>query len=151
MTPLDLLVIYGSVRTSRQGIKAARFILNECAGRGHDASLVDPAEERLPLLDKMYKEYPKGQAPEGLERLAGRIRKADAFIIVTGEYNHSIPPALSDLRCRGAEIYSAIAGVFFPIANAAANKGDVPLDDEAKKAIERTVSYAKRWFHTVDA
>jgi NAD(P)H-dependent FMN reductase len=97
MEPLELLVIYGSVRSDRQGIKAARFILSECAGRGHSVTLVDPVEERLPLLDRMYKEHAPGKAPDGLERLAGRIRKADAFIIVSGEYNHSIPPALSNL------------------------------------------------------
>jgi hypothetical protein len=34
MTPLDLLIIYGSVRRGRQAIKAARFILGECTARG---------------------------------------------------------------------------------------------------------------------
>jgi NAD(P)H-dependent FMN reductase len=105
MDSLDLLVIYGSVRRSRQGIKAARFILGECAGRGHRATLVDPLEENLPLLDRMYKEYPPGQAPEGLERLATRIKRADAFIIVAGEYNHSIPPALTNLLDHFLEEY----------------------------------------------
>jgi NAD(P)H-dependent FMN reductase len=65
--PLDLLIIYGSVRRDRQGIKAARFIAEECRGRGHNATLVDPLEVRLPLLDRMYKEYPAGQAPATLE------------------------------------------------------------------------------------
>ncbi len=60
MTPLDLLVIYGSTRHHRQGIKAARFILAECKARGHTATLVDPMELELPLLDKMYKEYELG-------------------------------------------------------------------------------------------
>jgi NAD(P)H-dependent FMN reductase len=105
MTPLEILVIYGSVRSHRQGIKAARYLVAECAGRGHRATLVDPAEEKLPLLDLMYKEYPKGQAPENLERLAGRIRAADAFVIVSGEYNHSIPPALSNLLDHFLEEY----------------------------------------------
>src|SRR3954463_11924541 len=113
MGPLELLVIYGSVRHHRQGIRAARFILGECAARGHRANLVDPLEEQLPLLDRMYKEYAPGQAPEVLERLAGRIRAADAFIVVTGEYNHSIPPALSNLLDHFLEEYfwrpSAIA------------------------------------------
>ena len=95
MTPLDLLVIYGSVRHHRQGIKAARFIVGECKDRGHNTTLVDPMELQLPLLDKMYKEYNPGQAPEVLMRLAGQIKAADAFIIVSGEYNHSIPR-----RCR---------------------------------------------------
>ena len=53
----------------------------------------------------MYKEYEKGQAPEVLERLATRIRAADAFIIVSGEYNHSIPPALSNLLDHFLEEY----------------------------------------------
>lgn len=105
MTPLDLLVIYGSVRRDRQGIKAARFLLETCRGRGHQATLVDPAEERLPLMDRMYKEYEPGQAPETLERLAARIKTADAFIIVSGEYNHSIPPALSNLLDHFLEEY----------------------------------------------
>jgi NAD(P)H-dependent FMN reductase len=103
--PLDVLVFYGSVRSDRQGIKAARFILNTCRERGHQATLVDPAEDRLPLLDRMYKEYPPGQAPEVLQRLAGRIRAADAFIVVSGEYNHSIPPALSNLLDHFLEEY----------------------------------------------
>ena len=95
--PLDLLIIYGSVRRERQGIKAARFILQTCLGRGHRATLVDPAEEKLPLLDRMYKEYPPDQRPENLERLATRIRGADAFIIVSGEYNWYPPWRLSNL------------------------------------------------------
>jgi NAD(P)H-dependent FMN reductase len=67
--------------------------------------LIDPAEDRLPLLDHMYKEFAPGQAPEVLERLAGRIKRADAFIIVSGEYNHSIPPALSNLLDHFLEEY----------------------------------------------
>jgi NAD(P)H-dependent FMN reductase len=105
MSPLDLLIIYGSVRTNRQGIKAARYMVAECAARGHQATLVDPAEETLPLLDRMYKEYPKGQAPNRLEQLAARMKGADAFIIVSGEYNHSIPPALSNLLDHFLEEY----------------------------------------------
>src|SRR3954452_9922983 len=103
--PLDVPLFYGSVRSDRQGIKAARFILNTCRARGHQATLVDPAEDRLPLLDRMYKEFPPGEAPEPLTRLAGRIRASDAFIVVSGEYNHSIPPALSNLLDHFLEEY----------------------------------------------
>jgi NAD(P)H-dependent FMN reductase len=103
--PLDLLVIYGSVRSARQGIKAAKFVVNACRSRGHRTTLIDPKELNLPLLDRMYKEYAPGQAPEVLERLAGQIRAADAFLIVSGEYNHSIPPALSNLLDHFLEEY----------------------------------------------
>lgn len=111
--PLSLLVIYGSVRTERQGIKAARFVVSQCEARGHTVTLIDPMVSQLPLLDKMYKEYPKGQAPEVLETLAAQIREADAIVIVSGEYNHSIPPALTNLLDHFLEEYfwkpSAIA------------------------------------------
>ena len=68
-------------------------------------SFVDALEVQLPLLDRMYKEYPKGEAPEVLERLAGMYRAADAFVIVTGEYNHSLPPALTNLLDHFLEEY----------------------------------------------
>ena len=51
--PLHFVVIYGSVRETRQGIKAARFIIDQLGRRGHATTLVDPLEQRLPLLDRM--------------------------------------------------------------------------------------------------
>lgn len=111
---LSIPIIFGSVRTDRVGIRAASFLTELVKGRGHHPTLVDPMDEfRLPLLDKMYKEYPKGTAPATLEKLANIIRSADAYIVVSGEYNHSIPPALSNLLDHFLEEYffrpSAIA------------------------------------------
>jgi len=94
---LKLVVFYGSVRAARQGIKAARFIVQKCRERQHDVALIDPLEFRLPLLDKMYKEYLPGEAPETLQKLADLVIPADAYIVVSGEYNHSVPPALANL------------------------------------------------------
>jgi NAD(P)H-dependent FMN reductase len=94
---LKIPVLLGSVRRDRIGIRAARFIIAELAGRGHEPVLVDPMELDLPLLDRMYKEHPKGQAPANLERLAALYRAADGFMIVSGEYNNGIPPALANL------------------------------------------------------
>ena len=92
-----MVVLVGSVRSDRQGIKAARFVRRGLTARGHDVTLVDPVELKLPLLDRMYKEYARGAAPRELESLATLYRAADAFIVVSGEYNHSIPPPLSNL------------------------------------------------------
>ncbi len=93
---LTIPVILGSVRADRIGIRAARFLIAQLAARGHAAPLVDPAELALPLLDRMFKEYPAGTAPEPLQRCADLFRRADAFLIVTAEYNHGVPPALSN-------------------------------------------------------
>jgi NAD(P)H-dependent FMN reductase len=94
---LKIAVLVGSVRSDRQGIKAARFVERTLAARGHQVTIVDPVTLQLPLLDRMYKEYAQGEAPDTLEQLAALYRAADAFVIVSGEYNHSIPPALSNL------------------------------------------------------
>jgi NAD(P)H-dependent FMN reductase len=98
-------VIYGSVRTERQGIKAARFMVTALRESGCMPILVDPLEKRLPLLDKMYKEFPRGEAPPVMEELADLFRRADAFCIVSGEYNHGIPPALKNLLDHFLEEY----------------------------------------------
>ncbi|GGK26150.1 NADPH-dependent FMN reductase [Salinarimonas ramus] len=95
--PLQILVLYGSVRTQRRGIGLARLLVRAIEARGHGARLADAAEIPLPLLDRMYKEYAPGEAPEPMERLAGMIRSADAVVVVSGEYNHGIPPALKNM------------------------------------------------------
>jgi NAD(P)H-dependent FMN reductase len=95
--PLTLLIVYGSVRSDRQGIGLARFLKARIEARGAVAELVDPAEIELPLLDRMYKEYAPGTAPEPMERMAGMIRRAHAVAVVTAEYNHGVPPALKNL------------------------------------------------------
>ena len=95
--PLQFAILYGSVREARQGIRAARFVEDQLRLRGHATFLVDAKECALPLLDRMYKEYPKGGAPEVLERLAALYREVDGFVVVSGEYNHGIPPALKNL------------------------------------------------------
>ena len=102
---LKLVVLVGSVRSDRQGIKAARYVEKSLAARGHEVTVVDPVLVQLPLLDRMYKEYDKGKAPAVLEGLATLYRAADGFVVVSGEYNHSIPPALSNLLDHFLEEY----------------------------------------------
>jgi NAD(P)H-dependent FMN reductase len=101
---MNFTVLYGSVRTERQGIRAARFIEAQIRDRGHAVSFIDPMIYRLPLLDRMYKEY-EGNAPAPLEELASIYRQADGFVIVTGEYNHGVPPALKNLLDHYLEEY----------------------------------------------
>jgi NAD(P)H-dependent FMN reductase len=104
-TCLSIPVLLGSVRRERMGPRAARLVMRELERRGHMPHLVDPLELGLPLLDLMYKEYPAGTAPDVVERLAELYRGADGFLIVSGEYNHGIPPALKNLLDHFLEEY----------------------------------------------
>lgn len=92
-----ILVLYGSYRSDRMGIRLANFLINRLRSRGEDVEFIDAKAIGLPMLDRMYKEYPKGSAPAELEKLAGQIRDADGFVFVTGEYNWGIQPGLKNL------------------------------------------------------
>src|SRR5947209_7068889 len=92
-----ILVLYGSYRSDRMGIRLAHFVVERLTRRGDNAELIDAKAINLPIIDRMYKEYPKGEAPPALEALAGKIRSADGFVFITGEYNWGVQPGLKNL------------------------------------------------------
>lgn len=89
-----IVVIAGSVRSERQGIKVANWIANYLRKRNHTVDLIDPLELDLPLLDKMYKEMKNPS--EKLQKMHSIIKEAEGIIPVTPEYNHSISSALKN-------------------------------------------------------
>ncbi len=95
--PDRILVFYGSYRSDRMGIRLADFIVTELRARGADVELIDAKAIGLPMLDRMYKEYKPGSAPATMEALATKIKAADAFLFVTGEYNWGMQPGLKNL------------------------------------------------------
>ena len=92
-----ILVLYGSYRSDRMGIRLADYLVQGLKDRGNDARLIDARAIGLPMLDRMYKEYAPGEAPQAMEDLAEQIRSADAFVFVTGEYNWGVQPGLKNL------------------------------------------------------
>ena len=96
-------VLLGSVRSERMGIRAAKWAVAALEKRGHEAVLVDAAELKLPLLDKMWKEIKKdppakyARLHEKLAPLAKLYARADGFCVVSAEYNHTIPPGMTNL------------------------------------------------------
>lgn len=92
-----ILVFYGSYRTDRAGIRLASYTVSALQARGNDVELIDAKAVDLPMLDRMYKEYAPGTAPDRLESLARKIVAADAFVFITGEYNWGPQPGLKNL------------------------------------------------------
>lgn len=95
--PDNILVFYGSYRADRKGIHLANYVVAKLKDRGDDAELIDARDVDLPMLDRMYKEYDPGQAPAAMEALAKKIKAADAFVFVAGEYNWGVQPGLKNL------------------------------------------------------
>jgi len=92
-----ILIFYGSYRSDRLGIRLAEYLVTAFRARGASPELIDAKAVDLPMLDRMYKEYPTGTAPAAMEALAAKIRAADAFVFVAGEYNWSVQPGLKNL------------------------------------------------------
>jgi NAD(P)H-dependent FMN reductase len=92
-----ILIFYGSYRSDRMGIRLADYLLAGLRDRGDDVEFIDAKAIGLPMLDRMYKEYTPGSAPPAMAALAAKIRGADAFIFVTGEYNWAMQPGLKNL------------------------------------------------------
>lgn len=96
-------VLQGSVRTERMGDRAAKWVIAQLKARGHEPILVDAAALDLPLLDKMWKELKEDTSAENaslrvkLAQLAEIYSRADGYVVVSAEYNHSVPPALTNL------------------------------------------------------
>ena len=93
----SILVFYGSYRSDRMGIRLADYLVAKFSARGEAVELIDAKAIGLPMLDRMYKEYPAGTAPAAMETLANKIKTADAFVFVTGEYNWGVQPGLKNL------------------------------------------------------
>ena len=89
MTPhLQVAVIIGSTREGRWGDKVAHWFAAEARRRPELlVDVVDLAELDLPAALPMH----HGPA---IQAYAERIDRADAFVVVTPEYNHSYPASL---------------------------------------------------------
>ena len=93
-----LAIIVGSVREGRFGPVVASWVAQQVDTHGaFDVTVVDLADFDIPLAlpaaSPKYAgdDYPR---PAGMAALTSALQSADAFVIVTPEYNHSYPASL---------------------------------------------------------
>ena len=85
---LNVAVIVGTTREGRFGPTVARWFVDQARPRADMAiDLIDLADLELPPV------YPR-QFDDSVQSFVARIDRADAFVIVTPEYNHGYPAAL---------------------------------------------------------
>lgn len=94
---MKLVLLFGSYREPSNGRRILPFLKAAAEAKGFEVTIADAKQIDLPMLDKMYKEYESGKAPKNLEDFAAMVRDADAFAVVSGEYNHSPQPGLTNL------------------------------------------------------
>ncbi|MEU9043539.1 MULTISPECIES: NAD(P)H-dependent oxidoreductase [unclassified Kitasatospora] len=94
---LQIAVIVGSTRDGRFGPVVADWLLGHLDARGDATTdLVDLVETPLPTTLPSFGGEPSPGDAELLAAVSPRLEAADAFVIVTPEYNHSFPAALKN-------------------------------------------------------
>lgn len=93
---MNIEIISGSPRSQSVTHRVAVFLQKELASKtAHKTGIIDVREWNMPLLENVI--GAPNQAPAHLEPLAARMFAADAFILVTPEYNGSYSAALQNL------------------------------------------------------
>jgi NAD(P)H-dependent FMN reductase len=94
---INIGIILGSTRPNRNGEAVAKWVF-ENAKKRSDArfELVDLKTFNLPLLDEPIPPSMGQYSKEHTKAWAAKISSFDAFVFVTGEYNHSVPGALKN-------------------------------------------------------
>lgn len=102
---LRVAVIIGSTRQGRAGAAIARWFLTQAQQRDDlDIDVIDLLDVVLPAR------HPEGPTPE-LAAYGARLDRADAFVVVTPEYNHGIPASLKHaIDCAQREWYAKPVG-----------------------------------------
>lgn len=93
---MKIEIISGSPRkdsvSNRVALHLQKYLTEKSA---HDARIIDVRDWNLPLLQQVFTSVES--TPDAYKPLAERIFGADAFILVTPEYNGSYSPALQNL------------------------------------------------------
>jgi NAD(P)H-dependent FMN reductase len=95
-TSLNIAVIIGSVRDGRFGPTVAEWFLSRVEGP-FTVDVIDAADVELPLNLPSYGGEPSPEVQAALRGLTPRLDRADGFVVVTPEYNHSYPASLKNL------------------------------------------------------
>ncbi|MEV5983807.1 NAD(P)H-dependent oxidoreductase [Streptomyces sp. NPDC052051] len=92
-SPVRVTVVIGSTRHGRFGPVVARWLLARAREREDlVVDVVDVAEVPLPLTFA-----PSPEATAALADVTPKLAAADAFVVLTPEYNHSFPAGLKNL------------------------------------------------------
>jgi NAD(P)H-dependent FMN reductase len=122
MSQLKIAIILGSSRPNRVGGIVAEWV-SDMAGKRNDASfeLIDLLDVGLPFLDEGLPPAAGQYANQHTRDWAARVASFDGFVIVTPEYNHSIPAVLKNAldfvyaewnnKAAGVVSYGAASGI----------------------------------------
>ncbi|HSX42554.1 MAG TPA: NAD(P)H-dependent oxidoreductase [Candidatus Saccharimonadales bacterium] len=134
--PITVAVLAGTTRVQRESIKAARYVA-DFVGKLPDVEVifVDPKDFNFPG---------DGNDPEGKDpRYTDVVGRADAFFIITPEYNHSFPGSLKRMLDSELALYNHKPVAFAGASNG--NWGGVRAVESLLTAVRETGLVALSW------
>jgi NAD(P)H-dependent FMN reductase len=91
------MIIIASTRPGRVGLPVARWFAQRAREHGgFEIEVVDLAELKLPLLDEPMHPRLRQYTQPHTQRWSAMVDGADAFVLVTSEYNHGYPAPLKN-------------------------------------------------------
>jgi NAD(P)H-dependent FMN reductase len=96
---MRLAVIVGTTRSNRQTVKQAQWVIKAASELADtEVELVDLADYPMPFFaEAVSPRYnPKREADPTAQKWLDKIASFDAYVVVTPEYNHSIPGVLKN-------------------------------------------------------
>lgn len=133
---ITLAVLGGTTRVQRESIKAAQYIADFASRLPNvEVIFVDPKDFTFPG---------DGNDPEGKDpRYTEIVKRADAFFIVTPEYNHSFPGSLKRMLDSELALYNHKPVAFAGASNG--NWGGVRAVESLLTAVRETGLVALSW------
>ena len=96
-TKPKIAVIVGSIRPNRQGDKPANWIAQLAKDSGQfDVEIVDLKDYPLPLFDAPASDLWMPTPNDVAAKWQAKLNEFDGYIVVTAEYNRSVPGALKN-------------------------------------------------------
>lgn len=98
MENINVKVIVGSVREGRFSSRATEWISNELKKHPVDVEILDLRDYDMPFFNESVTPSTKKEPykNEAVARFTNKIAEGDAFVIVSPEYNHSMPGVLKN-------------------------------------------------------
>lgn len=108
-----IAIVTGSTRPGRNNLGVAQWVLEHAqAFGGAEYELVDIADFSLPVLDEPFPAAYQNYQNDHTKAFAAKIAEFDGYIFITGEYNHSVQPALANaLSFLNVELNNKAAGM----------------------------------------
>jgi len=133
---LTVAVLAGTTRVQRESIKAAHYVADFASKLPNvEVIFVDPKDFNFPG---------DGNDPEGKDpRYTEIVGRADAFFIVTPEYNHSFPGSLKRMLDSELALYNHKPVAFAGASNG--NWGGVRAVESLLTAVRETGLVALSW------